>query len=51
MTSEILADWLKEINNNLFEKKKKIIHFIDNCKAHGIIPEMKVVKVVFLPPN
>lgn len=51
MTSELFADWLKQINRKMCQKKKKIILFIDNCRAHGIIPKMKAVKVVFLPPN
>ena len=52
MTSEIFADLFKEVNKNMNKKeKKKIIHFNNNCKAHRIIPEIKVVKVAFFLPN
>lgn len=51
MTSNLFEDWLININNQMRHQKRKILLFIDNCPAHGIIPNLDSVKVQFLPPN
>jgi len=51
MTSQIFADWLKEINKEMAKKKRHILLFIDNCRAHSNLPTLKNILVKFLPPN
>ena len=50
MISKFFAEWLMKINKDMWRKKKKI-HFINSCKAHKITPDIKALKIVFLPPN
>ncbi|CAB3249172.1 unnamed protein product [Arctia plantaginis] len=33
------------------KKNKKILMFIDNCTAYGEIPNLKNIKIKYLPPN
>lgn len=40
-----------DIDKKMTREKRKILLFIDNCTAHNDIPQMKSVRVEFLPPN
>ncbi|XP_046667060.1 tigger transposable element-derived protein 4-like [Homalodisca vitripennis] len=51
MNAELFADWLLKLDKQMGKGKRKIILFIDNCSAHNTIPELKWVKVQFLPAN
>lgn len=51
MTSDIFSSWLSNINRDMIKKNKHILMMIDNCTAHGDIPQLSNVKVQFLPPN
>lgn len=51
MNAELFADWLLKLDKQMGKGKQKIILFIDNCSAHNTIPELKWVKVQFLPAN
>lgn len=50
MTSNFFAIWANQINK--WEKKEEShSFFIDSFQAHCITPEIKAVKIVFLPSN
>uniref|UniRef100_A0A8C4XHT4 HTH CENPB-type domain-containing protein n=1 Tax=Erpetoichthys calabaricus TaxID=27687 RepID=A0A8C4XHT4_ERPCA len=51
MTSELFSKWLKKVDAAMVRKKRRIILFIDNCRAHNHIPVMKAVTIKFMPPN
>lgn len=51
MISILFENWLININNQIKRQKWKILLFIDDCPAHGIIPNLDSVEVQFLPPN
>ncbi|XP_046680817.1 tigger transposable element-derived protein 4-like [Homalodisca vitripennis] len=51
MNAEMFADWLLKLDKQMGKGKRNIILFIDNCSAHNTIPELKWVKVQFLPAN
>lgn len=49
MTSELFAEWLLRIYNQM--QKRKCLLFTDNCPAHNILPNCQAVKIKCLPPN
>lgn len=51
MTSDAFCNWLKSLDKEMKKKNKKILMFIDNCTAHGEIPNLKNIKIKYLPPN
>lgn len=51
MNGKVFGDWLKQTNNAMKKKRKHILLFIDNCTAHGDIPALTNIKVMFLPKN
>ncbi|CAH0731050.1 unnamed protein product, partial [Brenthis ino] len=51
MTSDAFCNWLKNLDKEMKKKNKKILMFIDNCTAHGEIPNLKNIKIKYLPPN
>ncbi|XP_033228933.1 tigger transposable element-derived protein 4-like [Belonocnema kinseyi] len=51
MTHDIFEKWLLKLDSKFARKKRKVLLFIDNCSAHGLIPELRNIDVVFLPPN
>lgn len=50
MTSEIFSKELREWDDELRRKKRKVLLLVDNCPAH---PELNLeyIKLVFMPPN
>lgn len=51
MTCDAFTVWLRNLNKEMKKKKKKILMFIDNCSAHGDIPNLSNIQIKFLPPN
>jgi hypothetical protein len=51
MTSDIFTAELREWDQELHRKKRKILLMVDNCKAHPSVPGLTSIKLVFLPPN
>ena len=51
MTSEIFTDWLRNLDQKLQKKKRKIAMVVDNCPAHPHVRSLKNIELVFLPPN
>ncbi|CAG4935600.1 unnamed protein product [Colias eurytheme] len=49
MTSAIFKNWLINIDKKMAKEKRKILLFLDNCTAHNDIPQMKAVKIHYLP--
>lgn len=50
MTTDIMSDWLVELDNKMKRQKRKIILFMDNATSHPNL-KLKHVNLVFLPPN
>ena len=51
MLSELLEEWVKELDRNFGSKKRKIALIIDNCPAHPDVPALEWIELIFLPPN
>ncbi|GBM08661.1 Tigger transposable element-derived protein 1 [Araneus ventricosus] len=52
MSTEIMSDWLVELNNKMkIKQKRKIILFMDNATSHPDDLKLKNINLVFLPPN
>lgn len=51
MTSHIFEKWLRNWDSQLKSRGNKILLLVDNCPAHPAIPNLKCIKLVFLPPN
>ncbi|GBO40723.1 Tigger transposable element-derived protein 6 [Araneus ventricosus] len=51
MTTEIMSDWLVELDNKMKKQKRKIILFMDNATSHPDDLKVKNINLVFLPPN
>ncbi|GBN61945.1 hypothetical protein AVEN_44435-1 [Araneus ventricosus] len=50
MSTEIMRDWLVELDNKM-KKKRKIILFMDSATSHPDDLKLKNINLVFLPPN
>lgn len=51
MTSEIFTTELREWDQELLRKKRKILLLVDNCPAHPKVEGLRHIKLVFMPPN
>lgn len=51
MTSSIFCEELREWDNELRRKKRKILLLVDNCPAHPEVKNLEFIKLVFMPPN
>ena len=51
MSSAIFVKTLNDWDHELRKKKRKILLLVDNCAAHPIVPNLKFIRLVFLPPN
>lgn len=54
MTAEIFFDWLRQFNKRMRSAGRKVLLFVDNCRAHGReenLMHMKNIEVVYLPLN
>lgn len=51
MTSTLFNLWLKEWNDNLKLKSRRILLILDNCPAHKTSDKYRNIKILFLPPN
>ncbi|GBN75498.1 Tigger transposable element-derived protein 4 [Araneus ventricosus] len=51
MATEIMSDWLVELDNKMKKQKRKIILFMYNATSHTDYLKLKNNNLVFLPPN
>ncbi|XP_066258255.1 tigger transposable element-derived protein 4-like [Euwallacea similis] len=51
MNSEIFINALREWDEELRRKKRKIILLVDNCPAHPDVKNLMWITLVFMPPN
>jgi hypothetical protein len=53
MLSTIYESWIFDLDKKIFNNKRKVLLFVDNCPAHpkNLLHELKAIRVVFLPPN
>lgn len=51
MTSEIFLNELRQWDNELRCKNRKILLLVDNCPAHPDVKDLESIKLVFMPPN
>lgn len=50
MTREIFQDWLQKLNRQFASKGRKVVLVADNCSAHTKMPELSMIRLIFLPP-
>ena len=50
ITGELIAAWMRRVDNRMRRQNRHILLFLDNCGAHPHM-ELENVKVIFLPPN
>jgi hypothetical protein len=51
MTTEIMSDWLVDLDKRMKKQARKILLFLDNATSHPDDFKLKNVKLIFLPPN
>ncbi|XP_054721300.1 tigger transposable element-derived protein 6-like [Uloborus diversus] len=51
MTQNIMIEWLTALDDKMCKTNRKILLFLDNCRAHPQNLKLKAVKLVFFPPN
>ena len=52
MTVQIFSNELTKWDLDLQRKHRKVLLLVDNCSAHpAIVPNLKNIKLAFLPPN
>lgn len=51
MTTDIMSDWLVDLDKRMKKKSRNILLFLDNATSHPDDLKLKNVKLVFLPPN
>ena len=51
MTSEIFTAWIKKFDCSMHQQDRRVLLFVDNCRAHPHVTQLKATKLVFLPPN
>lgn len=51
MTGVLFEEWLLNVDHHFRKKRRTILLFIDNCSAHNRVPNLKNIKVIFLPSN
>lgn len=50
MTVTIFERYLKRLDSKMRKEKRKILIFVDNCRAHSKV-NLQNIKIQFLPPN
>ena len=50
ISSELFEEWVKEIERNFGDQKRKTVLTIDNCSTHPDVPALDWVEEIFLPP-
>ena len=51
MTSYLFTEWIKQQDKKFAKQKRKVAMVIDNCRAHPNVPDLKAIKLIYLPPN
>ena len=51
VVSDLFSEWVRKLDVRVHRQKRKIILFVDNCPAHPMVPGLKSIQLVFLPPN
>ncbi|KAM7298385.1 hypothetical protein ISCGN_018981, partial [Ixodes scapularis] len=46
----IFQDWLQKLNRQFASKGRKVVLVADNCSAHTKMPELSMIRLIFLPP-
>ncbi len=51
VTRSLFIKWLREWDDDLVKRKRKILLLLDNCGAHPTNVELKNIELAFLPKN
>ncbi|CAG0915918.1 unnamed protein product [Notodromas monacha] len=51
MTQEIFSDWLRELDSDMQQQKRRILLLVDECSAHRHLPWLENVRVEFVPSD
>ena len=50
ITGDLFSAWVKKWGRKFHTKKRKAL-IMDNCRAHPDVPDLKAIKMFYLPPN
>ena len=51
MNSFFFDEWVKELDQKFEKENCKVVLIVDNCPAHPIIEDLKVLELELYPPN
>ena len=51
MDGDLLTEWVKKLDQKFAAQNRKIALIVNNCSAHHIVDGLKVIELIFLPPN
>ena len=51
MTGSLFEDWVRKLDRQMANKKRKICLIVDNCSAHPHLDNLTNIDLVFFPPN
>nr|XP_037275985.1 tigger transposable element-derived protein 4-like [Rhipicephalus microplus] len=47
----LFEKYLRELDRKYMQQGWKVIFFVDNCGAHGSVPNLEAIQLEFSPPN
>lgn len=51
MTGAIFEEYVRQLDRKFAATGRNVLFVVDNCPAHGDIPHLQAIRMVFLPPN
>ena len=51
MDGDLFTKWVKELDQKFAAQDRKIALIVNNCSAYHIVDGLKVIELIFLPPN
>lgn len=51
ITQSLFERYIRKLDRKFARQNRKVIFFVDNCGAHGSVPNLEAIRLEFLPPN
>ncbi|XP_049271361.1 tigger transposable element-derived protein 4-like [Rhipicephalus sanguineus] len=51
ITQALFEQYVRRLDRKFARQHRKVILFVDNCGAHGSVPNLEAIRLEFLPPN
>lgn len=51
ITQSLFEHYVRKLDRKFARQSRKVIFFVDNCGAHGSVPNLEAIRLEFLPPN